>query len=61
MELHLIWNYKEGTAQEQPGQISERISRKEVSLENLGLAGLKKKTIANLQHLHSIKDSQIKC
>lgn len=33
---------------------------KEESPENPGLAGLKNKTISNLQLLHSIKDSQIK-
>lgn len=33
---------------------------KEDSPENLGLAGLKNKTISNLQLLHLIKDSQIK-
>lgn len=58
--LHLIWNYEEETAQEKPGQISEIIRGKEESLENLGLTGLKNKTISNLQLPHSIRESQIK-
>lgn len=39
-----VEDYKEETAQEQLGQISERTKRRK-GLENLGLAGLKDKTI----------------